>query len=99
MTGTLWRSTNSCVFVLADAGLPPVSWVINSTSAGNHPIPFAEEKPGSFLLLLAAGGKRPGKNRQEADFKRVQSLREELRCRIDADERARLDHHTPRDSR
>src|SRR5690242_154831 len=30
-TATLWRSTSSCSLVLASAGLPVVSWVINST--------------------------------------------------------------------
>jgi hypothetical protein len=64
-------------------------------SAGDHPIPLAEKKRSAFLLLLAAGGKRPGKNRQEADFQGLGSLCEEPRRRIGADECAGLEHRTP----
>jgi hypothetical protein len=53
-------------------------------SASDHPISLIEEEPGAFLLLLAAGGKRPGQNGEEADFQWLWRLCEESRSGISA---------------
>src|SRR5215470_18896312 len=53
-------------------------------SAGDHPISLIEEEPGALLLLLPAGGKRPGQNGEETDFQWLWCLCEELRSGIRA---------------